>query len=98
MQIENVNIDALIPYARNPRKNTEAVNAVAASIKEFGFLVPIVIDADKTIIAGHRLGRICYGMELSPKYCDVILQRFYNETGVVPLEEKTGRAFIPILK
>lgn len=69
MQIENVNIDALIPYARNPRKNTEAVNAVAASIKEFGFLVPIVIDADKTIIAGHTRLLAAQKLELKQVPC-----------------------------
>jgi ParB-like chromosome segregation protein Spo0J len=40
-------------YVRNPRKNDKAVDAVAASIKEFGFRVPIVIDANNEIIAGH---------------------------------------------
>ncbi len=43
----------LIEYENNPRNNDEAVNAVANSIKEFGFKVPIVITSDNTIIAGH---------------------------------------------
>lgn len=38
------NIDDLIPYENNPRKNDEAVQYVANSIKEFGFKVPVVID------------------------------------------------------
>ena len=46
-------IDELIPYDNNPRINDKAVDAVAASIKEFGFNVPIVIDADSVIVAGH---------------------------------------------
>lgn len=46
-------IDELKPYKRNPRNNDGAVDAVAASIKEFGFKVPIVIDTDGEIIAGH---------------------------------------------
>ena len=41
------------PYEKNPRKNDEAVKYVAASIKEFGFKVPIVIDKDGVIVAGH---------------------------------------------
>lgn len=41
------------PYERNPRKNDNAVDAVAASIQAFGFLVPIVIDKDGVIVAGH---------------------------------------------
>ena len=43
----------LIPYANNPRQNEDAVKLVAASIKEFGFKVPIVIDSGGVIVAGH---------------------------------------------
>ena len=43
----------LRPYANNPRVNDSAVPAVAASIREFGFLVPIVATPDGTILAGH---------------------------------------------
>lgn len=44
---------SLIMYANNPRRNDDAVDAVAASIKEFGFKVPIVIDSEGVIVAGH---------------------------------------------
>ncbi|MFK4916538.1 DNA modification methylase [Lactococcus petauri] len=53
MQIENKNIEELIPYINNPRNNDEAVDAVASSIKNFGFKVPIVIDGQNEIITGH---------------------------------------------
>jgi len=53
MDIKNVPISQLIPYANNPRKNQNAVDNVAASIKEFGFKVPIVVDREKVIVAGH---------------------------------------------
>ena len=46
-------IDELIPYINNPRNNTNAVNAVASSIKNFGFKNPIVIGEDNEIINGH---------------------------------------------
>jgi DNA modification methylase len=46
-------IDAIKPYEANPRINDDAVDAVAASLKEFGFRQPIVIDADGVIIVGH---------------------------------------------
>lgn len=46
-------IDDLIAYANNPRKNDSAVDAVAASIREFGWKVPVVIDSEGTIVAGH---------------------------------------------
>ena len=41
------------PYDHNPRQNDGAVDAVAKSIKSFDFRVPIVVDADNTIVAGH---------------------------------------------
>ena len=46
-------ISALKPYENNPRHNKEAVEKVAASLREFGFRQPIVVDKDYVIIAGH---------------------------------------------
>lgn len=53
MQIVQKKVKDLKPYERNPRRNEEAVKYVKASIQEFGFKVPIVIDADGVIVAGH---------------------------------------------
>ena len=53
MEIEKRPIEAVIPYASNPRRNQAAVSKVAASIKEFGFRQPIVVDSGGVIIAGH---------------------------------------------
>ncbi|MGI6235709.1 MAG: ParB N-terminal domain-containing protein [Christensenellales bacterium] len=53
MEIINRKVKDLIPYDKNPRKNDEAVKYVKASIEQFGFKVPIVIDADGVIVAGH---------------------------------------------
>src|SRR6056300_500705 len=53
MEIQIVDIDSVIPYAKNPRNNKEAVSKVAASLKEFGFRQPIVVDAEMVVIAGH---------------------------------------------
>lgn len=53
MEIVNKSIDDIRPYANNPRFNDNAVQYVAQSIKEFGFKVPIIIDKDGEIIAGH---------------------------------------------
>lgn len=47
------NINKLIPYENNPRFNDDAVDYVANSIKEFGFKVPVVIDKNNVIVAGH---------------------------------------------
>ena len=53
-QIEQVSMEALIPYARNSRTHSDAqVAQIAASIKEFGFTNPVLIDEDGGIIAGH---------------------------------------------
>ena len=46
-------LDDLVPYFRNPRDTRKAVNKVAASIQAFGFLVPIILDKDNVIVAGH---------------------------------------------
>lgn len=51
--IEIRSIDSIRPYDKNPRINDGAVDAVAASLKEFGFRQPIVIDAGGVIICGH---------------------------------------------
>jgi ParB family transcriptional regulator, chromosome partitioning protein len=53
MEIVNKKLSELTPYAKNPRKNADAVKYVAASIKEFGFKVPVIIDDGGEIIAGH---------------------------------------------
>lgn len=53
MDIINIALKDLKPYENNPRKNDDAVKYVAESIKEFGFKVPIVIDKDNVIVAGH---------------------------------------------
>ena len=56
-EIEHLATDALVPYARNSRTHSpEQVAQIAASIKEFGFTNPVLIDANNTLIAGH--GRV----------------------------------------
>lgn len=53
MNIIDIAIEDLKAYENNPRNNELAVNKVAASIEEFGFKVPIIIDRNNVIIAGH---------------------------------------------
>lgn len=53
MKVQIFKIEQVKPYDRNPRLNDASVDDVAASIKQFGFRQPIVIDADGVIIAGH---------------------------------------------
>jgi site-specific DNA-methyltransferase (adenine-specific) len=51
--ITSTPITSIKPYNKNPRRNQSAVEAVAKSIKEFGFLQPIVVDKDMVIVVGH---------------------------------------------
>lgn len=53
MQIISKGIDELVPYENNPRHNKKAVEYVANSIRDFGFRVPLVIDKNGVIVAGH---------------------------------------------
>lgn len=53
MEIIEVSTKELKPYENNPRVNDISVDAVAESIKEFGFKVPCVITSDKVLITGH---------------------------------------------
>ncbi|MFO0449982.1 MAG: ParB N-terminal domain-containing protein [Pseudomonadota bacterium] len=53
MKIEVWNLDRIRPYPNNPRINDDAVDAVAASIREFGVRQAIVVDTDGVIICGH---------------------------------------------
>jgi ParB-like nuclease domain len=63
MNIENLAISDLVPYARNARTHSDAqVAQLAGSIREFGFCNPVLIDADGGIIAGH--GRVLAAMKL----------------------------------
>lgn len=64
MKIEQVKLDALIPYTRNSRTHSDAqVAQIAASIKEFGFTNPVLIDETGSIIAGH--GRVMAARKLA---------------------------------
>jgi len=58
--IYDINIKDIKPYKNNPRKNDQAVAAVAESIKQFGFKVPIVIDKNNVIVAGHTRYKAAY--------------------------------------
>lgn len=68
MQIVEKRLADLQPYENNPRRNDTAIEFVANSIKEFGFKVPIVIDKDGVIVAGHTryLAAIELGMDTVP--------------------------------
>lgn len=72
MRIINKNIEELKEYKNNPRDNSETVEKVAKSIEEFGFKVPIVIDKDGTIVAGHTRYKASILLGLSQVPCIVV--------------------------
>ena len=53
MNVKQLPIKDITPYANNPRKNDRSLPKVKASIKEFGFKQPIVVDKENVIIVGH---------------------------------------------
>ena len=65
MEVKMRSVNELRPYERNPRNNDAAVDAVAASIKEFGWRQPIVVDADGVIICGHTRFKAALKLGLS---------------------------------
>ena len=62
-------IAELKEYENNPRKNDEAVEAVANSIKEFGFKVPVIITPDNVIVAGHTRVKACKKLNIAEVPC-----------------------------
>ncbi len=78
-QIETLDINSLIPYARNARTHSEAqIAQIAGSIKEFGFTNPILIDKDNGIIAGH--GRVAAARKLNLTEVPCIRLEHLSET------------------
>ena len=71
MEIVSRSIDSIKPYEKNPRKNDDAVKYVAESIKQFGFKVPIVIDPDGIIVAGHTRYKAAKKLKLEEVPCIV---------------------------
>jgi len=68
MKVEKRKTDDIRPYEQNPRQNDAAVDAVAASIREFGFRQPIVVDTDGVIVVGHTRWKAAkkLGLEFVP--------------------------------
>ena len=76
---KKVNTKDLIPYARNSRTHSdEQVNQIVSSIKEFGFLNPIIVDGENGIIAGH--GRVMAAQKLGLEVLPVIEAAHLTET------------------
>lgn len=80
MEVIIKNVDELIPYEKNPRKNDKAVKYVAESIKNFGFQSPIIVDKDNVIICGHT--RLKAAIKLNMKEVPVVVAENLSEEQV----------------
>ncbi len=80
LKIEYKPISEVIPYERNPRQNDDAVQYVMESIKEFGFINPILLDGNGTIMAGHT--RLKAAKELGMTEVPVVYVDELNEEQV----------------
>lgn len=67
-----IDISMITPYKNNPRNNEKAIDYVAESIKNFGFRVPIIIDKDNVIVAGHTRYKAAKQLEIKKVPCIVI--------------------------
>lgn len=71
LNIQLLELTQLTPYEKNPRNNEKAVDKVAESIKHFGFKVPIVIDKNNIIVAGHTRYKAAEQLKLTKVPCIV---------------------------
>ncbi len=78
MDVIELPLGQIIPYARNPRQNEKAIATVAASIAEFGWRQPIVVDENMIILAGHT--RLAAAQQLGLKTAPVHIAKGLSET------------------
>ena len=69
MKVVEIGIDKIKPYEKNPRRNDSAVDAVANSIRQFGFQQPLVLDTENVIIVGHTRYRAAQKLGLKSVPC-----------------------------
>lgn len=77
MEIRKLSIADIIPYENNPRKNDKAVEAVVESIKQCGYVAPIIIDEENIILAGHTRYKAL--LKLGWKEADVVIRSGLSE-------------------
>lgn len=70
IEVKNLAVVDLVPYENNPRINTDAVDGLARSISRYGFLVPVVVDANMVIVTGHT--RLLAAKQLGMTHVPVI--------------------------
>lgn len=71
MKVEEINLSEIKPYEFNPRKNEKAIEKVAASLREFGWKQPIVVDEENVVLAGHT--RLAAALSLNYEVAPVVV-------------------------
>lgn len=71
MKVQEINLSEIKPYEFNPRKNEKAIEKVAASLREFGWKQPIVVDEQNVVLAGHT--RLAAAISLSYQVAPVVV-------------------------
>lgn len=69
MKLETLKLADIKPYENNPRKNDDAVNAVAESIRQCTYIVPIIVDEEHVILAGHTRYKALKALETEEVPC-----------------------------
>ena len=92
-KVERRSVKSLIPYARNARTHTDAqVAQIAASIREWGWTNPVLVDADGGIIAGH--GRVLAARKLGIDEIPVMVAENWSEAQKKAYVLEIGRAHV----
>ena len=69
MKLQKLKLADIEPYKNNPRKNDAAVNAVAESIRQCGYIAPIIVDEEHVIIAGHTRYKALVALGMDDAEC-----------------------------
>lgn len=69
MRLDVLRLEDIVPYQNNPRKNDNAVNAVAESIRQCSYIAPIIVDEGKVIIAGHTRYKALKALGMEEAQC-----------------------------
>jgi hypothetical protein len=75
-----------------------AIDAIKDCTKRGDIVVDAFLGSGTTILAAERTGRVCYGTEIDPAFCDVILRRWEQRTGVAAIHVASGLTFAELTK
>jgi DNA modification methylase len=92
-----INKDGATKYLHPTQKPVAlAEEAIDKTTRNGALVLDLFLGSGSTLIAAEKTGRVCYGMELSPAYCDVIVKRWQTLTGKQATLESTGQTFAEV--